>query len=103
MSKISRAILDINSVNLSDLDDEEAQLKFEEEIECPICGIKIREKSILRRHLIEEHDLSVIDACSILAKETPLSNTLPTLVRPALAHSESILYNEDENLAMGLF
>ena len=65
------------------------------EIECPICGIKIVEKSILRRHLIEEHHMSLIDACSVLTGEIPLSNSLPTLVRPS-ALNEPISYADEE-------
>jgi hypothetical protein len=43
----------------------------------------------LRRHLIDDHRFSYMDACSIVAKETPLGcNSLPTLVTPTSLQQE---------------
>ena len=46
---------------------------------CPICSISVTSKFEMRRHLVE-HGYSLMDACSIAEKETPLSTGLPTLV-----------------------
>ena len=46
---------------------------------CPMCESKVASKMDLRRHLVEEHSLTMIDACAVSEKEAPLSNTLPTL------------------------
>ena len=75
-----------------------------EEAECPICGVKIAEKSILRRHLMEEHHHSMIDAISIMNKETPLSSSLPTLVRPTgIIEPSANNYIQDEGMCKFVF
>lgn len=72
-----------------------------EEAECPICCVKMAEKSILRRHLMDEHHHSMIDAISIMNKETPLSASLPTLVRPTgIVENAQNNYIQDEGKIM---
>ena len=75
-----------------------------EDAECPICGVKIAEKSVLRRHLMEEHHHSMIDAISIMNKETPLSSSLPTLVRPTgIIEPSTNNYIQDEGMCKFVF
>ena len=50
---------------------------------CSICGAESETKFELRRHLVQHHSLTMMDACSLSEKELPLSNSLPTLVKPA--------------------
>lgn len=70
------------------------------ERECPSCGISSKilffdsrcvksyllalDSDSLRRHLVDDHRFSYVDACSIVAKEAPLGcDSLPTLVTPS--------------------
>ena len=50
---------------------------------CSICGAESETKFELRRHLVQHHSLTMMDACSLSEKEMPLSNSLPTMVKPA--------------------